>query len=465
MSTRLRHFRVIRRPAHITSTFTLLVVDGNGQPHLPLTIFYHQLNQQLANGTARTYLNYLLPWFDYLSTDAWRLRRSDHWNSPPENIQEAVRDYLINHLHCKVQPKSSYVFITLTKHSPSTVHVFLSALKQFYTLMIREKHYMYAHPLLDAVSRLLRQLEREDQGDIHRMPQLSGVEEAIKSPLSENFFRIAKEQWEVTPVDDPELGKHLLEGCMVANFCLRDQIVVRLALETGARIREILTMTVGDWRTRGCNQEASSWSKGSRGRRVKTLRFSSTTAKMLRQYINTDRAALDQELRRLDQLSNSDPLFLSQRKRPYDYEAFKVHWYKLCRRLNLDLNIHALRHWYTTQSMRLIVEEAKTSAEVVSRKEELVRYMAWHNPDTLKTYENYFKRLGHYHVQDQLHQTLEEGVKTYLTRKVDDTQSQRQHNQTKTRQKTTTAHGTYTVAKEMKDASGWEKLLALGGTQ
>jgi hypothetical protein len=33
--------------------------------------------------------------------------------------------------------------------------------------------------------------------------------------------------------------------------------------------------------------------------------------------------------------------------------------------------------WYVTQAMRVIAESATTSAEVVLRKEELVRYMAW----------------------------------------------------------------------------------------
>jgi integrase len=312
----------------------------------------------------------------YLAADEWRKLRGDEWNSPPDAVQESIRDYLVHRLGCKVQPRSTYAYVKLTAQSPSTVRLFLAALKQFYAMMCREGYYEHSNPLVDASSRLLREIEQEERVGRHRMPQISGVEEPVTVYLSENCFRLSDAQWEVHPVDDPELGKRLVEGFAPAGLCLRDQIVVRMALETGARIREILTLTVGDWRARGSKQEARAWSKGSRGRRVKTIRFSSTTSRMLRQYLNTDRAGLDQELRRLEHLSDADPLFLSQRHKPYDYEAFKRHWYKLCKTLHLDLNVHMIRHWYVTMSMRLIAEEAKNSAEIVLRKEELVRYMA-----------------------------------------------------------------------------------------
>src|SRR5258706_15213482 len=137
------------------------------------------------------------------------------------------------------------------------------------------------NPLLDAASRLLRELEQGEQTERRHMPQVSGVEEPIMTYPSENFFRVAKEDWEVSPVDDPMLGLTLVEGFSKAGLCLRDQIVVRMVLETGARISEILHLTVGDWRALGGNQEVRACSKGSRGRRVKKLRFSSTTTRML----------------------------------------------------------------------------------------------------------------------------------------------------------------------------------------
>jgi len=379
-----------------------------------------------------------------------------------------VRDFLVEWLHCKVQPKNTHAFVTLTVHSPSTVRLFLAALKSFYAVMIWEKQYSYTNPLLDAASRLLHELEREEEAGRHHMPQVSGVEDPITLYPSENFFRLKKDEWEVTPVDDPKLAKTLVEGATKVGLCLRDQIVVRIALESGARISEILQLTVGDWRKLGSNQEVRACSKGSRGRRVKRLRFSSTTTKMLRQYLNTDRVSLDLGLRRLDQLGDHDPLFLSKRRKPYGYEAFKPHWYKLCRTIGLDLNIHAMRHWYTTMAMRMIMEEAKSSAEIVSRKEELIRYMAWRNPETLKTYENYFQSRGHYSIQDRVHEHLESDRKNYVKKQVRTTHPEKQPKHTVPQTSSSDNPRVVSRAKVTSEAlqpRGWEKLLALGGGQ
>jgi integrase len=463
MSKTIQQFRIVRRPSTVKSLYSLVVVDADGRPHFPLTIFYHQLKQQLSDGTARTYLNSILAFFQYLDTDAWRVSRGEQWTTSPDIIQQAIRDFLVEWLHCKVQPKNTYAFVTLTAHSPTTVRLFLAALKQFYAIMIWEKQYPYTNPLLDPAVRLLNQLEWEEEGQ-HRMPQVSGVEDPVVVYPSENFFRLAKDSWEVSPVDDPLLGKTLIEGAAKAGLCLRDQIVVRMALESGARISEILTLTVGDWRELGCNQEVRACSKGSRGRRVKRLRFSSTTARMLWQYLNTDRATLDPELRKREQLSERDPLFLSQRRKPYGYEAFKPHWRRLCQIVGITLNIHAMRHWYTTMAMRMIMEEAQNSAEIVLRKEELIRYMAWRNPETIKTYENYFKAIGHYHVQNKIHESLEKEMKDYVRRQNDDAKPKNPFDFIARHSPEPSAHGPVSGSKkEPSQSSGWEKLLALGG--
>jgi len=127
-----KQFRIVRRPEKVTSRYAAIVVDVDGKPHQALTVFYHEVSQGLADGTARTYLNSLLPYFSYLATDHWRLHRQDRWDSQPEAVRESVRDYLVEHLHCKAQPKETYQLVWLTVKSPSTVRVFLSALKQFY---------------------------------------------------------------------------------------------------------------------------------------------------------------------------------------------------------------------------------------------------------------------------------------------------------------------------------------------
>ncbi len=458
MKNTLPSFRLVQRPTGIESRYSVVVVDGKGMPHLPLTTFYQHMQQQLSDGAARTYLNSLRPYFAYLATDEWRQQRGDRWDSDPEAVQESVRDYLLHHLGCKVRRHQTYEEVSLTAHSPSTVRIFLAALKQFYFVMSQLGQYAHPHPLLETTTQLLLEAEPEERQTTAQrisMPQRSGVEEPVGYSPSENHFRLAKEEWRPHPIDDPDLPKQLMASFKRANLCLRDQIVVRMAFESGARIGELLHLTVGDWRDRGGNQEARAYSKGSRGRRVKVIRFSDVTARILRQYINTDRATLDSGQRRLELLENHDPLFLSRRGKPYTYEAFKPHWYRLCAVVGLDLGIHALRHWYTTQAMRVIAETAKTSAELELRKEELVRYMAWRSPDTLRAYEHYFKGVQHYAIQDQIHHRLAEDMTAYI------------HTKEKTviSEKPIKQRPSPASVPEQLGGDGWATLLALGGVQ
>src|SRR5438445_13019438 len=44
-------FRTVARPAGVSSRYALLVVDGDGRPHLPLTQFYHDTQHALSDGT------------------------------------------------------------------------------------------------------------------------------------------------------------------------------------------------------------------------------------------------------------------------------------------------------------------------------------------------------------------------------------------------------------------------------
>jgi integrase len=405
MSQTVGGFRAVPRPEGVTSRYSLVVVDGEGWPHLPLTRFYDLARQGLSDGAARTYLNALLPYFGYLYADEWRRHRGDCWDSPPEAVQQSVRDYLVYQLACKVRWRDTYELVSLTARSPGTVRVFLAALKLFYQIMRRMKYYPHPHPLIDTATHLIREVEEAERGvDGHRrMPQSSGVEDPLPRRTSENYFRLAQGEWVAEPIDDAKLHKRLIQGFKQVRTCLRDQIVIRMAYESGARIGEILDLTVGDWRARGASREALARSKGSHGRRVKPIRFSLETAKMLLQYLNTERAALDRERLRLDQLGDSDPLFLSRRRKPYSYEAFKPHWYRLCGAIGIDLNIHGLRHWYVTQEMRLIGETAQSAGGLKQMREELVRYMAWRNPDTLKAYDHVLSAMQHADTQDQLY--------------------------------------------------------------
>src|SRR5260370_23112047 len=199
-------FQCIPRPEGVTSCYSLLVVDVEGNPHLSLTQFSDKVDQWRSQGIACSYLNSLLSYFNYVATDAWRRQRGDQWDSPPEDVQQCVRDYLMYRLGCQVRPKETYALVSLTAQSPNTVHIFLSALKLFYTVMLQDGRYAYLHPLLDASTRLLHEVEREDQTGRYRLPHISQVEEPSMLYPSENVFRLKKEDSAGQPVADPALG-------------------------------------------------------------------------------------------------------------------------------------------------------------------------------------------------------------------------------------------------------------------
>lgn len=441
-------YRIVNRPKGVpTSWYALLVVDGKGLPHMALTAFHVEVQRELTDGAARSYLNALLPYFTYLEVDGWRQRRGDRWDGPPEAVRESVRDYLMQRLACKVRRDGTYEVVHLSAQSPSTVRVFLSALKRFYQCAARTGQYEHENPLADPVAQVLRTVRQEaetaERGRA-RMPQESGVEAPRQRRPAENYFRLSGEDWVPEPIDDPGLPGRLLAGAKRAGLSLRDQLVVRIAFESGARISEVLGMTVGDWRARNCNQEATAFSKGSRGRRVKFVRFSPETAKLLHRYVGGDRRELDSGRRGLEHLTSADPLFLSERRKPYSYKAFIPHWAALCQAAGVDLNVHGLRHLYVSQAMRLIYETSATQAEVQRRQEELVRYMAWRSPATLEAYEHYFQARRHAEIQDELHARIYKGDARYT------------RPNGRVRQKPST---------EVPDVArdGWESLLALGG--
>ena len=415
--TQQKGFHLVRRPKGIVSPFERIVVDGQGHPHLALTQLYQQLRQELSDGTAHTYLQALLPYFSFLEADPWRKQRQDRWDSPPESIRESVRDYLLKQLHCKVRRYGMYEVVKLSAQSPSTVRVFLSALKRFYASAIFTDEYPYVHPLTNPVVHLLEEVDRDEtetRRSNPKMPAESGIEVPESKRSSDNYFRLVDDKWRPEPIDDPSLHLRLITGFKQANMSRRDQIIIRMAFESGARISELLALTVKDWQKRGGQQEATACSKGSHGRRVKIIRFSMETAKLLHLYVNEDRVRVDPQHRAFAQLSDHDPLFLSARRKPYSYDAFIPHWERLCRTIGIDLNIHGLRHWYVCQMMRLIHEMAQTPGEVERRKEEMVRYMAWRSPETLQAYEHYFQAIQHAQIQDVLHQQLDKKLKDYI---------------------------------------------------
>jgi hypothetical protein len=106
--------------------------------------------------------------------------------------------------------------------------------------------------------------------------------------------------------------------------------------------------------------------------------------------------------------------------------------------------------------MHLIDETAQSAGELKQRREELVRYMAWRNPDTLKAYEHVLSAMRHADTQNQLHKRWYEEDLQY--EREGDISSSPPMPARESQMKPVDEHGT-----DLHQSDGWGDFLALGG--
>ena len=200
-------------------------------------------------------------------------------------------------------------------------------MKFFYRVMREEGIYPLENPLIDYASLALPRLQNDEFERAPRMPDHSGVVvPRTRARFSDSYFKLVGDDWIPQIVDDPTLPARVLAGGRAVGWGVREECVARILFESGARVSEVVGLTVGDWNARGLRQEASAFSKGSHGRRIKFVRFSANTAKLLRRYFDGERRQHDAEHRTLnDYLAASErglvdlsqvPVFLSSQPTP-----------------------------------------------------------------------------------------------------------------------------------------------------
>lgn len=402
-------YRFKQRPSENSHGHPVLVFDCESRIHLPLTVFAKAAFEQLAPATARVYLYTLLSFFTFIDQNVWQIKSGRGWDSEPGEVRKAVDDYLVNQLQCKVREhRLGFQLVAITAGTHSHIHIFLSALKLFYRVMCGTGSYHYDNPLVDikavaAIADAQNYIEKQAQSLPPPMPPWSGVAEP-RNPrrrLSDSYFRLEGEEWVPQIIDDPHFPILVSRGGDLVGWRLREQCVTDLLFETGGRISEVVGQTLGDWYARGMKVESRAFSKGSRGRRIKFLRFSSNTAKMLRRYFNTERRKCDpgrytlDEYLRLAKREHLDlykvPLFLTAQGNPLTPKVYRdCYWKPACRAVNLDADVHQARHWYVTMAIRHIYETSADDAEIARRVEDLIAYMKWKSKETIEAYEHYF---------------------------------------------------------------------------
>jgi hypothetical protein len=395
--------------------YELLIVDHTGRPVSPLCEWYRLRTQPGPNGTRQTYLAFLQPFFAYL------LAHDAAWNGPPEQVRCHVKAFLLDDVGCRVSRDTALdgYHVTLTGGSPlcpSSMNVLLAALRDFYAVMAEAGLYAYPNPMC---SEVLQRWKREHIRSLANSgaPDHSGTrgetwQETNQRPTA--YFRQRRgEVWKgwhpSAALTSEQIQQRMntdLDWMTVHAYTQRDRLVFLILRETGARLNEILSMTAGGIRRAKDPYQVYVRNKGSYGREEKLIRLSQPLEAALIRYVRTERAKLDPKgHKRLSQLENTDPIFLTRRRTPYGSDAFRHHWRKLFaarppqkdeqsgRELPfLEFTPHDMRHLCVTSWLSEI--RKIQDADRVQRLRRCVQHrMAWRSPLTILCYDHSLYRI------------------------------------------------------------------------
>lgn len=328
-----------------------------------------------------------------------------------------MKAFLRDDAACQIQRDTALdgYFVALTKDSPfsqSSLRVLLAAIRDFYAVMAEAGLYPYANPMC---SQLLQQWKRERMKSIANSgaPDHAGIRseswhETHMQPTA--FFRpqhrrklIWKPDMALTSAQIQERMNIDLDWMTCHATTQRDRLVFMILRETGARLSEVLTMTAGGYHKAKDPYQAYIIDKGSYGREEKLIRLSPPIEAALVRYVRTERAKIDpQRRKRLSQLEDTDPIFLTRRGTPYDRDAFYFHWRRLYANRPpqkdektgetppfLEFTAHDMRHLRVTAWLANIrkVEDADRAQRL---RRCVQRHMAWKSPLTIFCYDHSF---------------------------------------------------------------------------
>ncbi len=254
------------------SPFEVIVVDRQGRPVSHLCEWYRRRQEPGPDRTRQTYLGMLFPVMGFF------LARGYAWNDAPSQVRTYLVEFLRERLVCRMQPdqdREGY-WIETSRTSPlskSGLGVLLAAMKDFYRVMSEAGYYLYPSPM---TSQLLERWQRERTRLIASAgaPDHSGIrseswEESRRHPTA--YFRQGKRKpWQPKlALESAEVRERMWQALIFMTHhapTQRDKVVLLLLRHTGARLHEILGMTVGGYRKAAGPLCAMVVNKGSLGR-------------------------------------------------------------------------------------------------------------------------------------------------------------------------------------------------------
>jgi integrase len=343
------------------------------------------------------------------------LQQGVAWNDEPTRLRHAVKEYLLQDVACHVGRDTTLdgYRIDLTGASPlaeSSLRVLLAAIRDFYAVMIEAGLYAYTNPMC---SELLRRWKREHIKSLANSgaPDHAGIREETwqKTNLRPTaYFRLRRgEVWKPNPaLTSEQIQKQLatdLTWMAQHASTQRDRLVLVLLRETGARLSEILGLTAGGYRKAKDPYQAYVTNKGSYGREEKLIRLTKAAEAAMVRYVRTERAKYDpQGRKRLSDLDDAEPIFLTRRGTPYQRDAFYYHWRRLFttrpRQKDekgeallplLEFTAHDIRHLRATEWLTWINQQhGNNPSKERGLRRVIQRRMGWRSPFTILLYDH-----------------------------------------------------------------------------
>src|SRR5216683_7560812 len=399
-----------------------LVFDADGQLIVPVNWWYRLMEGVGAARTRETYLAVLRPWFGFLAKHDYA------WNARPEAVREYTWLFLLE-AGCALQTGSvEGWFVQATNRSPIStngLHLVIAALRSFYEVMRRgvfDYEDQRFHPLYafdnPMYSKVLVAWRSEHRKWIRNAgaPDHAGIRsqsraEQARQPVG--FFQVKRQPLEPPVARDSEPTRlAILAGVryMIDHAPAREAVILRILLESGARVSEVLGLTAGGLRRAqnpkiGIDVTALVRNKGEQTVR-KPIWCSADTREQLQRYIGRERSQVDTQTRtKLEQLGDDDPIFLSRRKRQLEYSGFCIvfkhllakaqhhfatapHGSDAVRIALPSITPHTIRHLHTTFRVKKVRELFSSPAERERALEALVDDLGWRSAEMLKTYDH-----------------------------------------------------------------------------
>jgi hypothetical protein len=260
--------------------YEVVFLDQHDRIVVPLTEWYRLRKEQGSKGTRETYLTCLLPYLSFL------IEQECSWNAPPEQLRPTLIAFYRDCLGCQLHPRKDQerVDVALTRETPvsaSTLRVMRAALRDFYFVLKDTGLYAFANPLS---SETLIALKREQTQALANRgaPDHAGIrgetrEQSRRRPTA--FLHHPEAQgWKPEirkELADVREGMHTVLDALIdsKDLPLREKAVLELLRNTGARLHEVVLLSVGGYRNEGIAGQAKVINKGGYGREVKTIYF------------------------------------------------------------------------------------------------------------------------------------------------------------------------------------------------